>query len=256
MNDTVRMLPGDVYCPFCLGEPLDMLVTDGNLFWSCVGQPGCGRQEFQHPYDADADGRFTWVWSDKYPKPNPGCPWCGSCNIRGVFVESRGDAQFICRRESCRTMWRGEWVRQGSSDNWQADRWKIHVPVESVPWASGTWADLECARRFPAQFWEDHSDAFPACCRWPKSCSAFDPGFTVGKGPTTLPVVWFDGFGWRSGPPDPKTIPNHLFSGMQIRWAQRRFQGLLPTTPPEEANDDEHDDCPHCGTGPCTEACD
>jgi hypothetical protein len=119
---------------------------------------------------------------------------------------------------------------------------KVRIPVEQVPWASGTWADLECYRRRAYTAGLFAGEYHPECCRWPKSCSAFDPGFTVGKGPTTLPVVWFDGFGWRSGPPDPKTIPNHLFSGMQIRWAQRRFQGLLPTTSPEEASDDDNHD--------------
>ena len=108
---------------------------------------------------------------------------------------------------------------------------KIRIPVSKVPWASGTTADLECNRRcLQAQrSGDDHSSYFPQCCRWPKSCSAFNPGFTVGKGPTTLPVVWFDGYGWRSGPPDPLTIPQHLFDDIQRRWLDIE----------EEANDDD-----------------
>lgn len=168
--------------------------------------------------------------------------------IRCVFCGEPDLFRLVCTEHwgclACERQWLGRWHNI-------TQRWTIRVPVETVPWASGTPDDLECYR-----LGARNGEYFPECCRWPKSCSAFDPGFTVGRGPTTLPIVWFDGFGWRSGPPDPKTIPNHLFSGMQIRWAQRRFQGLLPTTSPEEANDDEHDDCPHCGTGPCTEACD
>lgn len=133
---------------------------------------------------------------------------------------------------------------------------KVRVPVELVPWASGTPDDLECWRRLQSvPFNGSHYD--PRCCRWPKSCSAFDPGFTVGKGPTTLPIVWFDGFGWRSGPPD-RSIPQHLFSDIWSRWIEvvrernlatdprdywTNGPGSLPMTSPEEANDDDGNGC-------------
>ena len=97
-------------------------------------------------------------------------------------------------------------------------RWKVFVPVGAVPWASGTVADMECYSRFGTWPYFTTKMYDPNCCRWPKSCSAFDPGFTTGKGPTTLPVVWFDGFGYRSGPPDPTTIPEHLFADIHARW--------------------------------------
>lgn len=74
---------------------------------------------------------------------------------------------------------------------------RVRIPVSEVPWISGTIADLECARRRRGT---DYGEYHPNCCRWPKSCSAFDPGFTTGKGPTTLPVVYNDGYGWRSQP--------------------------------------------------------
>lgn len=232
MSDRVKLLPGDVYCVRCLGERLSMRLERGDEpTWDC---DDCHRT-FTHPFHADAEGRFAWTWDEKHPKPNPGCPWCGTCNIRGVFVTSRGDGEFSCQRQSCRKFWRGGFT---------GDRWKLHVPVGTVPWASGTTADLECHRRFgewPLCTTEMYD---PNCCRWPKSCSAFDPGFTVGKGPTTLPIVWFDGFGWRSGLPDARTIPEHLFADIWARWLAVR-----PSSP-EEASDDDGDDT-GCGDPGC-----
>lgn len=72
----------------------------------------------------------------------------------------------------------------------------VRIPVSEVPWASGTIADLECHRNQQHNY--SGGDYFPYCCRWPKSCSAYDRGFTTGKGPTELPEVWNDGYGWRS----------------------------------------------------------
>ena len=95
---------------------------------------------------------------------------------------------------------------------------KVRIPVTEVPWVSGTIADLECARRWRGT---EYGEYHPRCCRWPKSCSAFDPGFTTGKGPTTLPMVWNDGYGWRSGPPkNLDHLPAHLREEIQCRWIE------------------------------------
>lgn len=94
---------------------------------------------------------------------------------------------------------------------------KIRMPVSEVPWVSGTVADLECARRRRGT---EYGEYHPNCCRWPKSCRAFDPGFSIGKGPTTLPVVWNDGYGWRSGPPgDLGDLPAPVADGIRDRWS-------------------------------------
>ncbi len=140
-----------------------------------------------------------------------------------------------------------------------SDRPKIRIPVEQVPWASGTFADLECNRRRSLS-WDSYAEVgefHPYCCRWPKSCSAFDPGFTVGKGRTTLPVVWFDGFGWRSGPPDPKTTPEHLFEELNALWSIVKAAHDVWASR-EEANDDDGDedrfcwDCDGSGCATCS----
>lgn len=97
---------------------------------------------------------------------------------------------------------------------------RIRIPVSEVPWVSGTIADLECYRNQPDAVDREY---YPDCCRWPKSCRAFDPGFTTGKGPTTLPVVWNDGYGWRSGPPNNlNNLPDHLAAEISARWAAVR----------------------------------
>lgn len=187
----------DVYCPLCLGGPVTMRYNLGDSL--CMFEcEGCG-SDFEHSFHVDDDGWFTWVWDEQHPKPNPGCPWCGTCNIRAIYVASQQIAHFSCRRSGCMKTWRGGWITKDGQT-----RWKLRVPVESVPWASGTVADLECWRRvgIPGDWTNRYQSFNPACCRWPKSCSAYDPGFRVGNGPTTLPIVWNDGFGWRSGPPN------------------------------------------------------
>jgi transposase-like protein len=228
MSDPVKAQPGDVYCVFCLSERISMRIEQHDIpTWECLK---C-KKSFEQNFQGDEDGRFSWIWDAEHPAPNPGCPWCGTRNIRGVHVTSRGDGQFICRRLSCGKTWRGGF---SVTESRSFSRWRVRVPVESVPWASGTVADLECYRNHPGAV---NGECYPDCCRWPKSCSAFDPGFTTGKGRTTLPVVWFDGFGYRSGPPDPKTIPEHLFDPIWAAW-----KAALPD-PVEEANDDDGDDC-------------
>lgn len=230
MSDPVKAQPGDVYCVFCLSERISMRIERHDIpTWDCLE---C-KKSFEQDFQGDEDGRFSWIWSDEHPAPNPGCPWCGTCNIRGVHVTSRGDGQFVCRRQSCGKTWRGGFTLYDfrKSGGLRYFRWRIHVPVESVPWASGTPADLECYRRRASHAGLFAGEYDPACCRWPKSCSAYDPGFTVGKGRTMLPVVWFDGFGWRSGPPNAKTIPQHLFDPIRAAWIRAQ--------PPERYDPDE-----------------
>jgi transposase-like protein len=223
MMHSAKIKPGDVYCPHCLSERISMRIERGDVpAWDCEG---CHR-EYEHPFHADEDGRFAWTWDAEHPQPNPGCPWCGTCNIRGVHVVSRGDGQYVCRRESCGKTWRGGF---NVTESGSFSHWLVRVPVGSVPWASGTADDLECYRRYHGGLFSGVYD--PNCCRWPKSCSAFDPGFTVGRGPTTLPIVWFDGFGWRSGPPDPLKIPQHLFDPIRVAWIRAQ--------PPERYDPDE-----------------
>lgn len=140
---------------------------------------------------------------------------------------------------------------------WQPDkgRWLIRVPVQEVPWASGTVADMACRREgLQWSFEPCDGDYQPGCCRWPKQCRAFDAGYTTGKGPTELPIVWNDGFRWRSGPPDAKTTPRHLFDGIWLRWQDanprkdlrdywRYGPGSLLHVTPEEVDDDG--ECPN-----------
>ena len=243
MSDSVRMQPGDVYCPNCQSELLTMWVGSNSLWqFTCEG---CGLG-FEHPFRADADGRFEWIWDAEHPKPNPGCPWCGTCNIYAHSWLGGENYTWRCNRQSCEKFWRGRWTRHGSAHNWRDDRWTIRVPVSEVPWASGTLRDLQCYRRcLQAQrFGNGHSNYFPQCCRWPKSCSAFDPGFQYGEGPTTLPIVWFDGFGWRSGPPDQKLIPQRWWGEMLARWQT--------VNPGKKVSDDEHDgEDTGCGNPGC-----
>lgn len=201
---------GDVYCPRCGHNRIEMHLSHSNLVeWEC---DKCG--VFDWPFEAGPDGQFDWVWDETHPAPTPGCPWCRSRNISFGGVEYGGLFEVRCHRQSCDRTWIGTWTRK--NDDWRTDRWLIRVPIEEVPWASGTPADLECYRRMgpsgPGQFYPS------ACCRWPKSCSAFDAGFTTGKGPTTLPIVWNDGYGWRSGPPDAKQVPLHLWIQTWKRW--------------------------------------
>lgn len=209
MSET-KIKPGDVYCPRCGVGRIELQYSNLDLRWDCSS---CG--EFDWPFEALPDGTFNWLWDETHPPANPGCPWCQSRNISfgaGVY----GMFAVRCYRQSCSQNWVGTWTRKGN--DWRTDRWLIRVRVEEVPWVSGTTADLECYRRVSGGLRTDHNSHFPACCRWPKECRAYDAGFTTGKGPTELPIVWNDGFGWRSGPPDVTKIPEHLFIRIWERW--------------------------------------
>lgn len=126
----VSLFVGDVYCPRCLRGTLAMRIEGPSSIplWECSR---CG--EFRHPFEAGEDGRFLWAWSDRYPKPNPGCPLCDSCNISTYGQYDEQNAYWECRR--CNQHWIGRWYR--FSDD-RPDRWTIRVPVREVPWVSGT----------------------------------------------------------------------------------------------------------------------
>lgn len=147
------------------------------------------------------------------------CPACGKAD---VIPEQFGIAW--CQSHSCRL-----WAERRDDG-----RWLLHMPVERVPWTSGTVADLECHRRLPNGI--SNGDYHPACCRFPKSCRAFDPGFATGRGRTELPVVWNDGYGWRSGPPDFSTsnLPDELQHEIKRRWDAVRVTLDNPTTLPHD----------------------
>jgi hypothetical protein len=135
------------------------------------------------------------------------CPWCWGSDIDFTPRHRAGEDGWFCL--CCKKRWNGR-LRDG--------RWLIKVPVATIPWRSGTVADLACGRRAVCGFSPGNGNYGPTCCRWPKACRAFDPGYTEGKGPTTLPVIWNDGFGWRSGAPDITAIPPHLVEQTLKRW--------------------------------------
>lgn len=187
MSD-VTVRPGDLYCPRCLGAYIEMWVSGSGLSWDCRR---CGR--FEHPYGTDSESRFEWKWDENHPKPNPGCPWCGSCNIAmGKDWKPSGNyptfhVYWWCNRLSCRANWLGYWTLFAETN---LARWTIRVPVQSVPWVYATTpADLKCFRRVPGGLAVSHSDYFPACCRFPKSCSAYDGEIIQGIGPRRIEAL-------------------------------------------------------------------
>lgn len=198
MSD-VTIQAGDIYCPRCLGMSLEMRVDGFGVSWEC---PRCG--EFEHPYGRNAEGRFDWTWDENHPKPNAGCPWCGSCNIAmGKDWKPSANypafhAYWWCNRSSCRANWLGYWTHFVETN---LTRWTIRVPVSTVPWVHAEWKrDLTCFRRVPGGLAIKHSDYFPACCRFPKSCSAYDGEITQGVGPRLIKEPEY--LGWDGEPLD------------------------------------------------------
>lgn len=232
MSEEFVLRDGDVYCPSCFRTDLDYHMTVDRAYFDCAR---CG--PIQQPFEFDEQNLFQWVWNDKFPATRPGCPWCGTryYQISGVDSAFWTEWYFRCFRGVCGKTWRGTWTRK--NNDWKTDRWKIKVPVATVPWRSGTIADLECARRL------QNDSSF--CCRYPKSCSAYDPGYTTGVGPTELPIVWNDGYGWRSGAPDITAIPDHLIEQTVARWTLA-CAGRRKVPSFEEVTDDDGDCGPDC----------
>lgn len=141
MNAVTR--PGDVYCPYCLGaiESIDFQPSSyskaGEITFNCVR---CG--PFEHPHEADSEGRFAWSWNTEHPRPNPGCPWCGTCNITSDSVTYRGYGPFHsywkCYRESCGRNWIGYWTLYRRTTKPDRVRWTIRLRAGDVPF---TWID-------------------------------------------------------------------------------------------------------------------
>lgn len=128
MSETISIRQGDLYCPKCLSSQVDWQIWGSKVLIECTSY--CGTLRW--PYDSDAEGRFTWLWDDEHPAPNPGCPWCESRNIttRAITIEDG----WRCMRATCGRTWRGTWTRK--NNDWRTDRWLIQVPVATVPWWS------------------------------------------------------------------------------------------------------------------------
>lgn len=125
MPDTpdMRIGTGDVYCPRCLGEWIEYSISADREAFSC---DSCG--PIQTPHLIDADGRFWWGWNERNPAPNPGCPWCGTCNIG--WSGAAEPSFWWCKRSACRAAWRGHWTLYPSGRM----RWTLRVPTRDVPW--------------------------------------------------------------------------------------------------------------------------
>jgi transposase-like protein len=111
--------PGDVYCPFCGDMNVGFDFTSEHAFWFC---DRCSRQ-----WSWDHDG-VDWIWPDTVRKTSPGCPWCGTQNIRGGVVRTGRHTNWMCMRAPCGRRWTGFWT--------QPHRWTIRIPVSQVPF---TW---------------------------------------------------------------------------------------------------------------------
>lgn len=123
---TMTIGPGDIYCPHCL-RPIEEFTADSDGYVFQCRFHG----EIQHPFTVDADGRFWWDWDEKHPKPNPGCPWCGTCNISAGSWRVGKHVYWWCNRTACRSEWHGSWKLWPDTGEM---RWMIHVPFVDVPW--------------------------------------------------------------------------------------------------------------------------
>lgn len=116
---------GDVYCPFCGDSGVAIDFTFEDHFWVC---DRCRRQ-----WNWDHDG-VDWVWPDDVAKPSPGCPYCGTQNIRGAVTFDRF-GRWYCQRGLCAQTWVGrftasQFVKGGP---WRVSRWQIRIPARDVP---------------------------------------------------------------------------------------------------------------------------
>jgi transposase-like protein len=116
---------GDVYCPFCGDSSIAVDFTFEDHFWFC---DRCRRQ-----WKWDHNG-VDWVWPDDVPKPTPGCPWCGTQNIRGGLVFDQFGTWY-CQREMCGKSWVGAFtVARFTKDGPLCmSRWTIRIPARDVP---------------------------------------------------------------------------------------------------------------------------
>lgn len=119
MTDARVIRDGDVYCPFCGGASVALDFTFEDHFWFC---DRC-RQQWNWEHDG-----VDWIWPDGVAKPSPGCPRCGTQNIRWNDTTPGPHVFWWCCRELCAWTWRGFWTQY---DN--ARRWTIRIPARDVP---------------------------------------------------------------------------------------------------------------------------
>lgn len=141
LGQMVQFHQGDVYCPTCRSTDLEFTMDWDGLRWSC---PRVLCPPITMDYDVLA---MDWAWPD-HGRPNAGCPWCHSCNIRVVIGDyyppmppAPGHASpslWACGRSSCGQTWAGSYTRFLSLDGSKRDRWLIRVPTRLVPF---TWID-------------------------------------------------------------------------------------------------------------------
>lgn len=122
--------------------------------------------------------------------PCPPCPFCGSLLTRATFLTTPSSRPGVshafcgCNARGCGRDWWGYWTEYRPVDAYPYVRWTLRVSVHLVPWVhADTIADLECYRTVLGGLGAEHNDYFPACCRFPKSCSAYDGEVTTGVGP-------------------------------------------------------------------------
>lgn len=117
---------GDVYCPRCWTGRLDMTVMGENMLWDC----SCGWHASWDEWTFDPSIP-DWVWPDGL-KPNPGCPWCSSCNILVQDLPPRESSSdpfhWQCQRGLCGKKWRGSFrlFEDGSM------RWLIRLARQEI----------------------------------------------------------------------------------------------------------------------------
>lgn len=129
MTESVNYL--EIYCPRCFGGNVSISFTFEGHDWECHD---CG-QHWDWEFSTEL---MDWPWVEKTGSlPNPGCPWCGT---RQIKVSADGGF-WLCRRWSCEKYWRGTYTTWRSTDDGTTHyRWKIQVPVRDVPF---TWIDAE-----------------------------------------------------------------------------------------------------------------
>ncbi|MCA1841649.1 MAG: hypothetical protein LC792_00400 [Actinobacteria bacterium] len=121
---------GDVYCPRCLSQQLAFTATQDGFDWECQDRL-CGHR-WDWSYDEQA---MDWVWPEGQ-RPTPGCPWCGTCNIRCLIGDPWGSSDhwdWVCRRQACERRWLGRFTRNTATG---VTRWLIRIPTRLVPF---TW---------------------------------------------------------------------------------------------------------------------
>lgn len=130
--------PGDVYCPRCRSTQIQVLHRQESWELECQSSSCGNRWDWAYDYE-----RHDWVWQESR-RPNPGCLWCGTCNIELLrvsglpAVDGVSPGIWACGREACRRTWVGSFaVARFTADGpLRMSRWTIRVPTPLVPF---TW---------------------------------------------------------------------------------------------------------------------